>query len=776
MIWRGRLKIKYKFTLLFVCVLLGSLAATAILYSFQLGDATEKEIAIFQNEELKKIQGQLKNHVEVAWQVADTIYKNAENPEYLKSTFGHRLRNIVESSMTIVDGFHKKALSGEMSMEEAQQQAKLAVQNISYDKNNYLWINDMGEPTPKMVMHPKVPALNGKELNNPKFNCANGVGENLFVAMVNTCKEADGEGFVSYVWPKPTDEGLIPNVKKLSYVKLFKPWGWVMGTGVYVDDAKKKALDEIKTTVKRMRWDDGKGYIWINDMGEPTPKMVMHPTVSALDGKVLDAKKFFCANGVKENLFVAMVNTCKEPDGEGFVEYDWPKPTPDGLTSAQPKESYVKLHPELNWVFGTGVYIDDVQAAMEHKRQLASDNIHSILKGVMLLGLCVLIGAIFLILLMGSKITAPVIYTTQMFEEIAKGEGDLTKRLDVKTKDEAGQLAQWFNVFMDNLQEIIITVQKQSGTLKSNSDQLAQCSIKLEKQSHLTISQTEEVTNFFRDMDGNVQTIANSTEEMNVSVSNVADNAQGMLKKIEEMNQEVKELEDSVALVDEDSSKTKVVMGDVKDISSKSAQLMEVLEASATEIGKVTDVIKGIAEQTNLLALNATIEAASAGESGKGFAVVAGEIKALANQSAKATERITEQILDIQKNTKESVESIDTMNVKIKEVNECFEETNHALDQQRSIAKSITQKIEEVSQSVSQVTHSVKEVSLGTDDITKRISETSAGISKNSDAVIKVKENTTLSGQDIKEVNGLSTELQAMADELSVAVGKFKTE
>jgi methyl-accepting chemotaxis protein len=115
------------------------------------------------------------------------------------------------------------------------EQAKKVLRVLRYGTSGYFWINDMGQPYPRMIMHPTIPSLNGKVLNDPKFNCAEGIGQNLFSAFIEKCN-AHGEGYVRYLWPKPTEKGLTEEQPKLSYVRLYKPFNWTIGTGMYIDD------------------------------------------------------------------------------------------------------------------------------------------------------------------------------------------------------------------------------------------------------------------------------------------------------------------------------------------------------------------------------------------------------------------------------------------------------------------------------------------------------------------------------------------------------------
>ena len=137
----------------------------------------------------------------------------------------NELRQLVEGATAIADSYHKRAEAGEMTMEEAQKASLDAIAGMRYNGSDYFWVNDMG---PAMVMHPIKPALNGKDLSG--FEDPN--GKKLFVEFVKVV-QAQQQGYVTYYWPKP---GAEQPVAKESFVKGFAPWGWIIGSGVYIDD------------------------------------------------------------------------------------------------------------------------------------------------------------------------------------------------------------------------------------------------------------------------------------------------------------------------------------------------------------------------------------------------------------------------------------------------------------------------------------------------------------------------------------------------------------
>jgi methyl-accepting chemotaxis protein len=136
-----------------------------------------------------------------------------------------KVHNLVEVAYGIVAHFESQSRAGKISPEEAKKEALEALRTLRYDKDQYFWVNDM---TPTMIMHPFKPELDGKDLSQYK----DPNGKRLFVEFVKTVASKGG-GFVDYFWPKP---GAAKPVPKLSYVQGFEPWGWVIGSGIYIDD------------------------------------------------------------------------------------------------------------------------------------------------------------------------------------------------------------------------------------------------------------------------------------------------------------------------------------------------------------------------------------------------------------------------------------------------------------------------------------------------------------------------------------------------------------
>ena len=173
----------------------------------------------------------------------DTIHELVYEDRQVKT------RHVVETAYSVLKQFNDSEKAGEMTTEQAQASAIKVIKGLRYEEKEYFWINDLGKPAPKMIMHPTVPALEGHMLDDAKFNRATMLQAgldgarvkvdkmNLFSAFVSVADKA-GQGYVEYLWPKPKAGGGVSEelFTKLSYVKKFEPWGWVIGSGIYIDD------------------------------------------------------------------------------------------------------------------------------------------------------------------------------------------------------------------------------------------------------------------------------------------------------------------------------------------------------------------------------------------------------------------------------------------------------------------------------------------------------------------------------------------------------------
>ncbi|MCP4314036.1 MAG: methyl-accepting chemotaxis protein, partial [Bacteroidetes bacterium] len=241
--------------------------------------------------------------------------------------------------------------------------------------------------------------------------------------------------------------------------------------------------------IKTMRY-DGNNYFWINDM---YPKMVLHPIKPALEGKDLSGLKD--PNGKK--LFVEFVNTVKQSDS-GVVPYLWPKPGSDAPVE---KVSYVKGFKPWGWVVGSGIYIDDVEAAFTKEL---------IRLGVIVAVILVLLAALSWFIT--KSIICPLRDTTQAMNEISQGDGDLTVRLDTSGNDELSSLSIAFNRYTEKIQGIIKQVGDATGELTSSSSELHRISDETHGGMMQQRSETQHAATAVTEMASTVKEIAKSSE------------------------------------------------------------------------------------------------------------------------------------------------------------------------------------------------------------------------------------------------------------------------
>ena len=461
-------------------------------------------------------------------------------------------------------------------------------------------------------------------------------------------------------------------------------------------DAQKRAM----ARVAALRYGNN-DYFWINDM---QPRMVMHPMRPEMNGNDLSTNKD--PNG--KALFVEFVNVVRK-DGAGFVSYEWPKP---GFNQPQPKLSYVAGFAPWSWVIGTGVYIDDLSAQTWASTQ----------RSLIAAGLVLLL-ALAVSMFVAQGITKPLQRMTVAMNDLAGGKLDVEVP-GIGRRDEVGEMAEAVEVFKSNavarqgleaeqketearavarrksdmnrlanefegaVGQIVETVSSASSELEASAGTLTSTAERAQELTTMVAAASEEAST-------NVQSVASATEEMASSVNEIS-----------------RQVQDSARMA-----------GDAVDQARKTNDRVSELSKAAARIGDVVELINTIAGQTNLLALNATIEAARAGEAGRGFAVVASEVKALAEQTAKATGEIGQQISGIQAATQDSVNAIKEISGTIEKLSEISSAIAAAVEQQGAATQ-------EISRNVQQAAHGTQQVSSHITDVQRGAGETGSASSQ----------------------------------------------
>jgi methyl-accepting chemotaxis protein len=309
----------------------------------------------------------------------------------------------------------------------------------------------------------------------------------------------------------------------------------------------------------------------------------------------------------------------------------------------------------------------------------------SFLLAAVLLG-AVLLGVIAFTFVSIRKLLHTVTVVNQSIRTIARGEGDLSARVEISSNDEIGQLAAYFNEFLGSLGQIVSDIKARAGESAQASRNLQDISRMLSGKA----SDTSQVAG----------SVAAAAEEMSVSMKNVAQAMDHTSGNIATIAAAAEEMTATVAEIASSADRARTVSASSVATAHQVAQTMEQLGSAASQINKVTETINEISAQTNMLALNATIEAARAGLAGKGFAVVASEIKQLARQTAVASEDIRNKIAGIQVSAADATRNIGSVGAIITEVDEIMSGIASAIEQQAIVTREIAGNIAQASHGI----------------------------------------------------------------------------
>jgi methyl-accepting chemotaxis protein len=479
----------------------------------------------------------------------------------------------------------------------------------------------------------------------------------------------------------------------------------------------KASPEDAKKVARNMRYGQS-GYVWIQDYNN---FVFVHPD-PRMEGT--NQSELRDPNGVY--ILREITKICREK-GEGYLNYMWKMP---GQEAMKPKISFAKAIPSRNWIVATGIYVDDIDAAVVKERAAISREVSSSITQYIALSLTVLIlMQVLAFFLVNRFIAGPIEKITGIFRSF---DNDLTVQVPVTTTDEVGELARWFNEHIGRLHQIIGRVSGITEKIHGHTGAIAQT--------------MDQQSGFSTQLSSSVVEISSTMEEFTSTASQIAQHSQGVVERAD------KTLED-----------TKVGAAEVENLSFKVNDLSHNIQANLTEIvelgrkskeiNKVMEIINNIANQTKLIAFNAALEAASAGEAGKRFGVVAVEIRRLADSVVESTSEIEGKITEI----------LDSVNRLVMSSEKSFQLIQEG---QEYASHTVAMLIESVD-GVEETTDAARQISLSTQQ--QQIASSQVVL-----ALKDIEQGVRYATDSIHQTNSVTDELLELSEQLKTLVTSFK--
>lgn len=445
-----------------------------------------------------------------------------------------------------------------------------------------------------------------------------------------------------------------------------------------------------------------------------------------------------------QNVTKLIIDEGKNPKNDGIITFSWKNP---GEKKARDKVNAVAYYEPWDWHLNVGCYYKDFYG-----------NIIQIFLKILIVTVVVLLLSIFLVRFMISKKVEPLNKLIKLMQNI--GEGNLSSKIDVNSKDELGYMANILNSTLDEIKSIIISLKDISEKINEKVKYVNEASESTLEASHHITEAIEEITCAAGD----------TTRDMEMSVSAVAD-----------LTNNIASIKDTSLLLQKESINVRNLNSNVlnilRDLEEKSSENFNLSEETAINMNLLTkksntivdiiNTIEDISKRINLLALNASIEASRAGESGRGFAVVAQGIKDLSSQTEEATSKINEHISELIKAIEYSGESV-------RKTKKSSEIQRNTINETQSILKEVIKFIEEIPKHIKNNVDKIEETYNKKDMVNESMNSVLSLTQGISAATEEIASSITEVTMNISEINDMIKDLDNNANELSQKSDKFK--
>lgn len=512
------------------------------------------------------------------------------------------------------------------------------------------------------------------------------------------------------------------------------------------EQAKKEAADRVRA----MRYDNGAGYFWIDTYDGVNVVLLGRPTEGKSRINSVDP------NGTR---FIEEMIKNGRKDGGGFTDLMFAKP---GEDTPLPKRNYTVAFAPYQWVLGTGVWIDHIDAMVAQQEEEANAALWS---GLMKMGAFVLVLQILFIFIgyvFANKIIQPIISVTDRLKVFATGDFRTASGDDARfdSNDEIGEMRQAMRTLQSNISNMM---KKVMDTAQQVTDSAGQLNDSASQSAEVSNS----VANSMVNVAGNCSEQFTEIETANGQVETLGQHMMNFVNTIQHSSEVVQVTQEKAV------AEAKTVDGAVEQMKliqtsvTQSAAVITELGEESDRIGKIVDTISSIAAQTNLLALNAAIEAARAGEHGRGFAVVADEVRKLAEQSSESAGEIAGLITSIQEKSQKAVavmqEGVGRVEAGTKVVQDSGASFNEIAEMVR--------KVVEASQEMNNIVNALNENTKTIGGAIQTVAVKSSSVSSEAESVSAASEELTATMSEIESSSGV---LADMAKDMLKAVENFK--